>query len=56
MSNSETAVLDPFTHGVLAKFDVTISFCPQIMSPLYTCVVVVVKRHGHGRIFDRISK
>ncbi len=42
VGDGNAAILDPFTSGVFAMFNVAVSFCSQIVAPFYACLIVVV--------------
>ena len=54
--DGDATIFNPFLSDVSAVFDVAITLCGQIVAPLYTCVVVVVKWGGHSSIIDGITK
>ena len=56
VSDGDTAILDPFTDGVLAMSDVTVPLCGQIMAPLHTCIIVVVEWCSYEGVVGRVPK
>ena len=56
MSDGDTAILNPFTGGVLAMFEKTVPLCGSIMAPLCACIIVIVEWCSHGGVVDRVPK
>ncbi len=42
VGDGDAAIHDPFASGILAMFDVAVSFCGQIVAPFYAGLVVIV--------------
>ena len=54
--DSDGTVFYPLASCIFSKFDVPIAFCGQIVAPLYTCIVVIVKWGSRICIVNRVTE
>jgi hypothetical protein len=56
MLDRNSTIGNPFTSCILAIFNVVISFGGHIVTPLDSCIIVVVESSGIGGGADRLPK
>ena len=53
---SDGIVFYPLASCIFSKFDTLIGFCGQIVAPLHTCIVVIVKWGSRICIANRVTE